>query len=685
MLRTVGFIFCIMGMNISHGQLTVDPNVSATDLVNTIAGYGVVTQNVQLNCPNGAFGTFDATSSNVGIDDGVLLTTGYANTTPGCTYSFYVGDSGNDGWNCNALYLYIDGVQYGPYTDTTTWGTTSYQVVVEDGVSLAIEYINDGTPGCDSSQHWYELYDGTFTLVSAGGNNPFGSSLGQIPSGTTSLGTTNCGGNTLYGAGGPNDANVAGLSWYTVHNDPDLMQLEPTATNDVCMLEFDLIPACDTLEINYVFASEEYLDYVCSGLNDAFGFFISGPGISGPFSNGGVNMATVPGTGDFVGVNTVNNGNSSSGGPCTTVLGDLCPCNAAYYIDNGEGNDCPGPGHCSDATIMRYDGKTVPMSGKVAVTPCETYHLKLIIADAGDWTLDSGVFFSSEGLNCPSPTANLALNTQDTIVEGCTPGEIELTRLGSFNDTTEVTFQITGGTAVDVVDYNGIPGSLSFLPGDTVITLDVHGVLDGLAEGNETVEVQISYDVCGSIPLYDTVGLVIIECVALPIEISDFEVICSDDRTSAIVQWQTASELNCDYYSIEGSRDGTDFTLIATIDGSGSTENLSNYQWVDDAQTGIVKYYRLSQTDYDGKTEVIGVRSVDCEMKEGFEIFPIPFTDEFVINSKEEGIIILFDIAGKRSWKNLCYPGKLQLVLWNLLLEVTWQNSHRLIPRKIYQ
>ena len=367
------------------GQLVVDTDVDATQMAGTIGGNGVIIQNAQLDCAHGAYGTFDATNSNVGVQNGVLLTTGYAQTKPACTYNLTVGDSGNDGWDCNELFIYVNGLAYGPYTDTTTWGSTSYQIIVEDGATVSVEYVNNGGAGCDSTQHWYELYDGNWTVASAGGNNPNGNNLGQIPTGIVPLPNADCGGALMYGANGPNDINLAGVNWYTVDYDADLTLLEPTATNDLCKLEFDLIPSCDTLEIQYVFASEEYLNYVCSNFNDAFGFFISGPGINGTFSNNGVNMATVPGTGDYVGINTINNGGPMAGSPCTTVLGDQCPCNSAFYIDNGEGDNCPGPAHCTDSTIIRYDGMTVPMLAKVGVVPCETYHLKLVIADAGDW------------------------------------------------------------------------------------------------------------------------------------------------------------------------------------------------------------------------------------------------------------------------------------------------------------
>ena len=75
-----------------------------------------------------------------------------------------------------------------------------------------------------------------------------------------------------------------------------------SSINDLCVLEFDFIPESDTIMFNYSFGSEEYLNWVNSSYNDVFGFFISGPGITGPYSsppgfpNGSQNIAIVPNT-----------------------------------------------------------------------------------------------------------------------------------------------------------------------------------------------------------------------------------------------------------------------------------------------------------------------------------------------------------------------------------------------------
>lgn len=72
----------------------------------------------------------------------------------------------------------------------------------------------------------------------------------------------------------------------TVTYDPDLGAIASNTVTNGCIIEFDFVPLGDSVSFKYMFASSEYPTYVCSGFNDAFGFFISGPGISGPYSNG---------------------------------------------------------------------------------------------------------------------------------------------------------------------------------------------------------------------------------------------------------------------------------------------------------------------------------------------------------------------------------------------------------------
>ena len=169
-------------------------------------------------------------------------------------------------------------------------------------------------------------------------------------------------------------------------NDPDLIAIDPTAQNDVCILEFDILPKCDSLTIRFVFGSDEYPNYVNS-INDIFGFFISGPNPAGGQYTG-LNIATIP-PNIPVGINTINNGNTNTG-PCV---------NCAYYVDNSTG------------TTIEFNGLSTVITSSVWLVPCQSYHFKMAIADASDCIYDSGVFI--DFIQCSSAFTYTTANTPD--------------------------------------------------------------------------------------------------------------------------------------------------------------------------------------------------------------------------------------------------------------------------------
>ncbi|MDQ3048607.1 MAG: choice-of-anchor L domain-containing protein [Bacteroidota bacterium] len=157
----------------------------------------------------------------------------------------------------------------------------------------------------------------------------------------------------------------------TSANDPDLVALSSSATKDVCIIEFDVIPECTNMSITFIFGSDEYTDYVNSSFNDAFGFFVSGPNPGGgTYSN--MNIATIPG-GTSVSIDNVSH-----------------LTNTTYFINNNAGT-----------FNNSFDGFTTVLTPTINVTPCATYHFKLAIADATDCAMDSGVMIDI--IQCTSP------------------------------------------------------------------------------------------------------------------------------------------------------------------------------------------------------------------------------------------------------------------------------------------
>jgi hypothetical protein len=118
----------------------------------------------------------------------------------------------------------------------------------------------------------------------------------------------------------------------------------------------------------------------------------------------------------------------------------------------------------------------------------------------------------------------------------------------------------------------------------------------------------------------------------LPVEFNQFNVSCVNNEVR--LNWSTYSELNNYYFTIERSSDGYVFEEIAQVTGSGTTNQSSTYQWVDDRPFPGLSYYRLSQTDYDGTRTVLKTLSFvnDCANLEAeLEVYPNPTVNESTI------------------------------------------------------
>ncbi len=347
--------------------------------------------------------------------------------------------------------------------------------------------------------------------------------IGQFTAANTNLGISSgivmTTGTTLPngdGPQGPNDQPSSGVD-NNMGGFPLLSQaIGGTQTYNAAILEFDFVPYADTVRFKYVFGSDEYPEFAPPNnttYNDVFGFFISGPGISG-FQN----IAKLP-NGAVVSINNVN-----------------AITNPFYFVNNGDGNSAP---YNQSTQYIQYDGFTKVLEAVSQVQCGQTYHLIIAIADVGDGQWDSGIFLEANSLSTLTPVEIDYTLTQQVfanpawMAEGCVSAEVTLERQTNLNQTLTIPVQLSG-TATNGQDFSGVPASVTFQAGQTTVSFNIQTAIDAQIEGLETLTLTFPIaDPCGNItplildlfiqdnqPMEVTLSSNIIECPGDPVTIN---------------------------------------------------------------------------------------------------------------------------------------------------------------------
>jgi gliding motility-associated-like protein len=239
-------------------------------------------------------------------------------------------------------------------------------------------------------------------------------------------------------------------------------------SKDAAVLEFDFIPQGDTVEFEYVFASEEYPEFVNNIYNDIFGFFISGPGI-----NGFKNIAVLP-DGNPVAINNVNQFK-----------------NTQYYISNDNGK------------YIEYDGYTVVLKAKAIVKCGQKFHLILAIADVGDNFYDSAIFIKAKSLSVKSDfesmySVDFPYFEGDTLAEICNNVDLKISRSTKLNNkVSNLNVSISGSSIVDKDYSNTIPNNFSFNIGENEKHIKFSTLYDKETDSLDSIIITISgSDLC---------------------------------------------------------------------------------------------------------------------------------------------------------------------------------------------
>ncbi len=463
-------------------------------------------------------------------------------------------------------------------------GLASAQLVINDTLTVT-ELVNNVLlgEGVTATNITYNGMPGDSVHVQVGYFNSENSNVPIIEGVIMASGNVNV-------AIGPNtgDGSSDASGFTSTDGDADLEDLtgNTIAINDVAAVEFDFVANADSLRFNYVFASEEYENYVCCGVNDAFGFFLSGPGISGPFTNGAANIALIPNSDVPVTINTVNNTEADCAESNCENLDPNWMDNVQYYTHNPPG---------LDPNQHEFEGSTILMTALADIECGAEYHIKLAIGDGGDHIFDSAVFleagsfaaFGEVFVNVEPNIGGVTVSDPqyaDVVVAGCSDFGVELTRPDGLPvDSVFVQF---GGTAIEGQDYIlGENDTLFFFPdGVDTLNFSIETLWDGIpGENEELIFMVIFPNGCDE---YDTAFATIpmVDPYVLDLAVSDDEVLECIGETALL--------------EAEGSNGITPYTYNwSWVDNDGNIQTATGPSYNVVIPPNDATYYTVSVTD----------------------------------------------------------------------------------------
>lgn len=431
--------------------------------------------------------------------------------------------------------------------------------------------------------------------------------------------------------------------------DIDLMSSmsgSPTS-QDAIAIEFDFtVLISDTLDFNYVFGSEEYPEFANSTFNDAFGFFISGPGTTGPFSNNAYNISTLPGTTTEVAINSVNDMQNNQ-----------------YYVDNGSGQH------------IVYDGFTTSLPASFVTVANETYHVKMVIADRGDSAFDSGIFLSYQSLAQDSflvPPAEFSVTVNNNMLEVLNESKYARTydwNFGNGETSTErnppaVMYSTPGDYTVTLTTqnycctdtYTTTVTIMETIQPISIVTTTTNNPLACFGDQNASIDLEVSggtppfnYSWSPNVPDLNNLGAGVYE-----ITITDSEGVMS--TTQIEITQPDALELTL------VSSPETDGNMNGTVSGEAISGGTAGYQylWSNGVMANVLLNvsagdYSVTVTDANGCTivETATVESITSIFDQNdfpITLFPNPVSDKLFLKWKETSTaesLIVVDVLGK--------------------------------------
>jgi gliding motility-associated-like protein len=303
-----------------------------------------------------------------------------------------------------------------------------------------------------------------------------------------------------------NPAEINASTNLELVGDADLNKLSKEPSLDACVVEFEVYATTDEIKFDYIFGSEEYPDFISQvEFNDIFALMIEGQGVV-------PDVAIAP---------KKNLARLSNGTPISITEVNHSV-NFDYYVNNFDGKNIAYNG------FVKEKGGRNPLIARSKVVPCQTYKLKMAIADRGDAFFDSGVFVGNIRNAAPEIIFN-SVQKLEYLVERCSGNQEQISFLFEFPLSQKIDFQVNvSGTATNGQDYNlTLPNILSVPAGTKELDFPISVINDAIFDDNETIIISLLGDYgCG----FNTIAsktILIRENIEVKINARDSILICN--------------------------------------------------------------------------------------------------------------------------------------------------------------
>lgn len=413
-------------------------------------------------------------------------------------------------------------------------------------------------------------------------------------------------------------------------------------------------------------------------------------------SGNGANRIVVASTSPISGSPTDQNlyiANANFGSGATIAAGE-------YVVFNGSGNSLTVTGLSSTTTyyfaIFEFNGtssnctenylSTGFLTDNETTILCSCPEIKSILIDACGGTIEGiNEFFTFQNGNNSMPIDSLRANFPnggDYCNSGCA------TRTWVTNPTYVAQLNTTAGCAGLFVEADPIPANaevIVFTGSSPTYNFDFSGLCGtgpyyavfanntntsgrfanyNSTCSNRTLNVDfgsscsdaVTYNRCllsntdGAYVTFDSAGNPTYQndgctpAAVLPIELVTFT--GKNTFKGNLLEWVTKTEINNDYFTIEKSSDAFDFKAIGTVLGAGNSNSPISYRFIDNKLSGVTSYYRLKQTDFDGKfsySNVIAINDNTNDININILSNTLYLSSKYSVSGKLE----IFDLTGR--------------------------------------